>query len=146
MKTNTKNLEVIKYKEEKVITFQEGIPGFEDLTKFILLEDKETEVFLYLQSVEDKNICFVITDPYAFKPNYAPIINESYFEKLGGGDNEDFALYVVTCIKEVIQESTVNLAGPILIHTKNMKGIQVITEDKTYQTKHRIIDLLEERG
>lgn len=146
MKIDTRNLGVVEYKEEKVIVFQEGIPGFEELTRFILLEDKEIEGFLYLQSVEDKNICFVMTDPYNLKLDYTPSINESYFEKLGGGADEDFALYAIACIKEVIQESTINLAGPILIHTKNMKGIQVITEDKVYQTKHRMIDLLEERG
>lgn len=145
MKIDTRTLGVVEYKEEKVIVFQEGIPGFEELTRFILLEDKEVGCFLYLQSVEDKNICFVMTDPYSFKADYAPTINENYFEKLGGGDDEDFALYAITCVKEVVQESTINLAGPILIHTKNMKGIQVITEDKVYQTKHRMIDLLEER-
>ncbi len=137
--------QMINGQKNKVITFEEGIPGFEELTQFTLLEEEKTDTFVYLQSIENEHICFVITDPYKFKEDYAPVINESYFDKLGGGADEEFALYAVVCLKENIEESTLNLAGPILIHTKNMKGIQVITEEKIYRTKHRIVDLLKER-
>ncbi|MBP3889444.1 MAG: flagellar assembly protein FliW [Cellulosilyticum sp.] len=137
------NIEEIK--QEKIITFEEGIPGFEYLTKFIILENPQTSAFLHLQSLEDENICFIITDPYRFKQDYAPVISEVYFDKLGGGKDDEFAIYTVVCLQEVLEEGTINLAGPLLIHTKNMKGIQVITEDRMYRTKHRIVDLLKER-
>ena len=39
----------------KIIEFKEGIPGFEALRKFILIEDAESK-FCYLQSVEE--YCF----------------------------------------------------------------------------------------
>lgn len=145
MQIDTRNFGNIEVLEEKIIYFKEGLPGFEKLKQFILLEEGESP-FHYLQAIEDKDICFVIADPYYFRKDYAPVINESYFKKLGEGDNEAFALYAITCLKEPMQESTLNLAGPLLIHVENKLGVQVITEDKIYTTKHKLIDLMQERG
>ncbi len=145
MKINTRNFGDIEIQGEKVITFKEGIPGFEDLKEFILIEEKDS-VFHYLQSVEDEQICFVIADPYYFKKDYKPTIKESYFEKLGGGDNEVFSLYVIVTLKDQVENSTLNLAGPLLIHVENRQGVQVITEDADYTTRHKLLDLIKERS
>ena len=142
MKLTTRNFGEIEIAEEKIIVFEEGLPGFETLHRFIFI-DSEEGVFNYLQSIEDGDLCFVITDPYQVFKEYAPVINESYFEKLGGGKNEDFAIYSVVCIRDSIDESTINLAGPLLIQTEYKKGIQVITEDRKYSTKHKLVNLLD---
>lgn len=145
MKINTRNFGEIEIQEEKTITFKEGIPGFEDLKQFILIEKKD-DVFHYLQPIEDGDICFVITDPYYFKKNYAPTIREHYFERLGEGDNDAFTLYAIVTLRDAVEKSTLNLAGPLLIHVENRQGIQVITEDRIYTTKHKLVDLIKERG
>lgn len=138
MKLTTRNFGEIEVLEEKLIIFEEGLPGFEALHKFVMIESEEG-VFHYLQSVEDTNVCFVITDPYAFFESYAPTISEKYFEKLGGGEDDDFAIYAVVCIKDPLSESTINLAGPLLIQTEYKKAIQVITEDKQYSPRQKLI-------
>lgn len=129
-------------KENKYITFPEGIPGFEELKTFYFI--KEETDFYYLQSTEQPEICFVIVDPYEFKADYSPTIRESYFEKIGGGSSDEFALYTMVTLRESLNESTLNLAGPILIHIENRKGIQVVVEDKAYTTRHKLIDLINE--
>ena len=138
MKITTRSFGEIEVSEDKIITFEEGIPGFESLQRFIILESEEG-AFHYLQSVDNGDVRFVIADPYQLIKEYAPVINESYFEKLGGGNNEEFAVYSVVCFREPIDESTINLAGPILIQTEYRKGIQVITEDKKYSPRHKFI-------
>lgn len=145
MKIDTKAFGEMQVQEEKVITFKDGIPGFEDLKKFILIEQPDG-VFHYLQSIEDGDICFIITDPHYFKNDYAPTINESYFQKLGGGDNESFSIYSIVTFKDTVENSTINLAGPLLIHVENRQGVQVIIEDKGYTTKHMLVDLRGERS
>ena len=115
MSTQTKSKQNVKESnitETKVIEFPEGLPGFENLTKFIILEEPEAKEFMHLQSVEEKDVSFLITDPYRFKTDYAPIINEAYFEKLGGGADDEFVLYTIACIRENVKDSTLNLAGP----------------------------------
>ncbi len=146
MKVNTHIFGSIEIREDKVITFNDGLPGFEELRKFGIIETEEQGPFKHLQSLEDGNICFAIVDPYFFKKDYAPIISENYFEKLGGGEDTNFAIYSIVCLKTPLEESTLNLAGPILIHINNRLGLQVVTEEKMYKTKHRLIDLIKERG
>ncbi|MBE6024129.1 MAG: flagellar assembly protein FliW [Cellulosilyticum sp.] len=143
MKMNTRNFGEIEINKDKIITFKEGIPGFEELHQFIFM-DSQNPTFHYLQSIENGDICFVIVNPYELKQDYAPIINEEYFEKLGGGSDKQFALYSIVCLKNPIEESTVNLAGPLVIHIENKLGIQVVTEEKMYSTRHKLVDLKRE--
>ncbi len=134
-----------KINKEDMIVFEEGIPGFEHLTEFVMLED-EAGVSYYLQSVQDQAISFAIINPFLLVSDYAPYINESYFSKLGGGHSEDYAMYVIITLKKTLQESSVNLQAPLLIHATKRKGVQVIVEDKHYTTQHKIAHLLQERG
>lgn len=143
MKVQTRYFGEVEIQDEKVITFEEGLPGFEDFKKFAVL-DTEKGTFNYLQCIEDKNVCFVVTDPYEFKEDYAPHISEGYFEKLGGGDSKEFIIWVIACLKEDMAKSTINLAGPLLINLNTKKAIQVIIEDKKYKSRHTLEELLEE--
>lgn len=141
MRLNTANFGTLEVGEDKFIIFKDGIPGFKELKKYILIES-ENGKFQYLQSVEDSDVCFTMLNPYSIKEDYAPVISESYFEKLGGGKSEEFTLYVVVCLRDPIEESTVNLAGPLLIHVDRRVGVQVITEDKHYTTRHNLLELI----
>lgn len=138
----------IEIDKDKIIEFKEGIPGFETLRKFILIEDEESK-FCYLQSVEEGAIAFTIISPEWVKSDYTPCIGESYFEKLGGGKTEDFVLYNIVAVRQPIEETTVNLQAPLLIHTTRRLGVQAIVEGKDYQVRHKLIELIEliqERG
>lgn len=131
--------------DAKKILFKEGIPGFEYLREFIILEDEEQEFFC-LQSVEEPMISFVIVDPFLLKPDYAPEVNKSYFEKLGVKDSKLVTLFVIATIRENIEESTVNLQAPLMIHIEERTGVQAILDDKIYHAKHKIVDLIMERS
>lgn len=139
MKLNTRNFGEIKVDDDKVIHFEEGLPGFEHLHYFVFV-DSEEGVFNYLQAVEDPDICFIITNPYTFVESYEPSIQENYFEKLGGGATEHFVLFTIVCLRRPIETSTINLAAPVLIQTEHKKGIQVILEDKKYHSKYKFIN------
>ncbi|MDF2595977.1 MAG: Flagellar assembly factor FliW [Clostridia bacterium] len=131
--------------DTKKILFKEGIPGFEELKEFIILEDEGKE-FYYLQAVNEPIISFVIIDPSLLKSDYAPVIPKSYFEKLGAKEGEAVTAFVIATIRENMEESTVNLQAPLLIHIENRIGVQAILEDKSYHSRHKIADLIKERG
>ncbi|WP_069998877.1 flagellar assembly protein FliW [Cellulosilyticum sp. I15G10I2] len=137
----------IEINENKKIIFKEGIPGFETLKEYILLEDEDIESpFKYLQSAQQEDVCFVILNPYMFNINYTPTIKEEYFEKLGGGKDEDFFIFVITTVGKTLEETTVNLMAPLLIHQETRLGLQVIVEEDAYTTKHPILDFKTERS
>ena len=147
MKLKTRNVGEIDIDEKKIITFKEGIFGFSAYTRYIFVEDEDKESpFIYMQSIDDGDICFILANPGAFAQGYNPKINEEYFQKLGGGDNSDFVLLVITNLSNSDNEATVNLLAPILIQKNTRLGLQLILESTQYTVRHRIIDLLEEGG
>lgn len=129
--------------QDKYITFPEGIPGFETLTQFHLI--KEQGAFCLLQSIEQPEIGFTLLDPSQLNIKYNPLIPKNYFEKIGDGEDNEYAVYVVTTIRENISDCTVNLAGPLLIHTEKRVGIQVIVGNEEYQVRHKLEDLIRGR-
>ncbi|MDR3556400.1 MAG: flagellar assembly protein FliW [Syntrophobacteraceae bacterium] len=62
MQVNTSRFGTIQIEEKELITFPWGIPGFESLKSFVLLEYKNGP-FQWLQSVEDPGVAFVVCAP-----------------------------------------------------------------------------------
>ena len=54
MKLKTRFFGEIEIDEKKVIDFEEGLPGFENLRKFLFMTDENEDApFCWLQSIED---------------------------------------------------------------------------------------------
>ena len=71
MKIDTRNFGKIEIEEEKVISFPDGIPGFQDEKRFVIINNPDKEnPFQWLQSVNNPNLAFVIINPFFIKPNY----------------------------------------------------------------------------
>lgn len=145
MKLQTRNFGEITFDEAKQIIFNEGIPGFRELKKYIIVEEDESP-FVYLQSTEDGDIRFVMINPYDIKKDYIADVKDSYVEMLGGGEAQDFSIFVIVTVPEKIESATVNLVAPILIQNETRLGMQIILDQAGYNTRHRIIDLLKEGG
>ena len=56
--------------EERVISFVHSMPGFEGLKRFILINHDEEGVFKWLQSAENPDIAFLLTDPTQYLKEY----------------------------------------------------------------------------
>jgi len=68
MKINTNYHGEIELREEDILTLVNGMLGFEDIEKFVLI--KEEDIFVeYLQSVKD-DIAFAVMDPFIIKQDY----------------------------------------------------------------------------
>ncbi|WP_077369563.1 flagellar assembly protein FliW [Anaerosalibacter sp. Marseille-P3206] len=147
MKLHTSSFGEIEINEEGILTFPEGIPGFEDLKKYIIINNPDEEnPFHWLQSVDNGDLAFVIINPFFIKPDYDIVIPQSALEKLKIKDESDVVLYSIVVVPEKIEDMTVNLTGPIVINIKEKLAKQVILEDKRYTTKHYIFKTEESRG
>ncbi len=125
----------------KPITFDRGILGLEDCKNYIIVQDQDSFLY-YLQSQDDTNIEFVIISPHVFVETYEPLIAESYLEEIGGGDDENFAVYLIVKLAKEMNDITVNLQAPILIHLETYKGVQVIIEDNKYSIRANLAKLI----
>jgi flagellar assembly factor FliW len=121
-----------------VITFPEGLVGFQDYTQFVLICPKEGSQFRWLQSVEDPNVAFLSTVPFQYVPDYSPVIPSKAAKSLGLGKEAQPLVFVTVSIPRGRPEDmTLNLAGPIIINPETRKGKQVILENDSYSVRHR---------
>ncbi|PLX91422.1 MAG: flagellar assembly protein FliW [Desulfuromonas sp.] len=134
MKTIQSRFGEIEYDPENVVTFPEGLIGFENLRDFIVMPNKKEGLLFWIQSVEDPEVALVLTDPTNFFLTYKVVPEEGERAKLDISEEDDsYSLVVVTVSPQ--QEVTFNLMAPILFAPKTNRAIQVILEKSGYSTR-----------
>lgn len=139
MNIKTKFLGEVEIEQSEILTFENGLPGFQEFTKFILLGlDADLPIAL-LQSTEKEQIGFVVGYPFAFKHDYAFDLSEEDKEQLQLEDESEVASYTVLTLKENFADSTINLMAPIVINTKQKIGKQIVLQDsEKYPLRYKI--------
>jgi len=124
----------IEYDPTNLLHFPAGMIGFPTLHDFIVMPNKKEGPLFWIQSVDDPDIAFVLTDPSNFFLDYnvQPGTSERTILQIEEND-KCFALSVVTVPPD--QKITVNLAAPIFFSPKTNRAIQVIIENTEYKSK-----------
>lgn len=134
MKTIATRFGEVSYDPANLLHFPAGLIGFPNLRDFIVMPNKKNGPLFWIQSVDDGDLAFVLTDPTNFFLNYKVSPEESEKRLLHiDNDDECYALSVVTVPPD--KNITLNLAAPILFSPKSNRAIQVILENSDYQTK-----------
>ena len=146
MQLSTIHIGEIEYQVENIIHFNSGIPGFETFTKYIIVLSGNDELpFHYLQSIEDANIAFVITNPFIFAPEYDFELPEEYAEKIKITEPTDLSIYAIVNIPQNVSETTMNLAAPILVNNLANLGCQAILPNRD-DIKYKIFKDVSNKG
>ena len=75
--------------EEVMIDFPNGVYAFEENHRFVLLSPcGENKYPMWLQSVDDQNLCFIVFDPREFVPDYSVELDAETKKLLGGNSTE----------------------------------------------------------
>ncbi|WP_125152127.1 flagellar assembly protein FliW [Clostridium rectalis] len=138
MKINTKCHGEIQYSEEDIITFEKGIPAFNNLTKFIVFKLQQNEVFSIIHSIEDLSIGIPVISPFVICKDYEVKLSEKLIESLKIEDEKDVMLLNTVTINSDIKNITCNLRAPIIINIKERLGEQIILCNESYNIKHPI--------
>ena len=115
MRVETKWFGTIEIGEDKIITFEKGLIGFEDSRRFTIVYNSENEnetSIMWLQSVDNVSLALPIMKPEIVIDNYDPVVEDELIYALG--DNID-----------------------------TLKGVQVIADNEDYQVRYPIYDVLE---
>lgn len=129
----------IEYENENIITFKKEIPGFDGLTKFILVDLKEYEPFKLLQSLEDDEIGFIVTSPFEFHEDYEVNLNKEIISRLDIKEEKDVIIVTTITLNSNPKKITTNLKAPIIINNDNKFGEQIILDDLKYEIKQPLI-------
>ena len=147
LEINSKPYGKVKVSQDQLLTFPNGLLGFDTLSQYYLL-DREESPFFWLQSVDVTEVAFVIINPQVFKSDYRLELTTQDFYDIGltsEKEIEDNLLHyvIVTIPPDDPNNMTANLLGPIIINKKTKAGKQALSLNSEYNVRHNILDELE---
>lgn len=117
-----------------VVTFAEGLPGFEGCRRFVLVSSPAVAPFTVLQGLDGPAPpAFIALDPAQVAPGYAVELDASDYARLGAGPQSPLLWLAIVAAHSV---ATVNLRAPLVINPASMRGIQVMPADSPYPLDH----------
>lgn len=135
----------VQIAQEDVINFPEGILGFNDLRRFVLLDDPNDEIFAWLQSCEVPDIAFPILEPEIFAAEYKPVLTKNDNELIRLEAGQSPRAFAIITIPEDPTLMTANLKAPILINVKLKMARQCVLQDNQLQIREPIFAKLQQR-
>lgn len=114
MKLQNSQFGEIEFDENLIITFEEGIIGFEQLKKYLLINLGD-DLFLWLTSVEEPEIIFPLFGIRVLMDDFKQIEN-----------NEAFG---IVKLNQDPAKITINLKAPVYIDQNEKKGFQKILDE-----------------
>lgn len=138
MKLDTKYHSGVEYEEKDIIYFKKGLPGFEDLKKFIVYPVEENNIFSILQSIEQEKVGILVISPFTVCKDYEVKLTDEQISNLKIKSEEDVWILNTVTINSDYKEITTNLRAPIIINIKEEIGEQIILKNEDYKIKHPI--------
>lgn len=125
--------------EGRLLIFENGLVGFPGLSRYALIATGSRSSFYWLQSIDEPNLAFVVTDPRLFVPDYDLVLRVEDGQRLGAAPDGMLQLFVI--VNKVDGVLTGNLQGPIAVNPANMHAAQLVLSEKKYSTRHPLIRL-----
>jgi len=129
----------VEVKASSVVTFPDGVPGFERCQRFGLVSVDDEAPFLRLLSIDEPAVGFVILSPMLLWKDYNPQMGAEDLEGLEVQTPDELEMYCIVTLSESPDQVTANLKGPIAINTRTMTARQLILMDDRYNTKHGLL-------
>ena len=120
---------------EKILRFEDGIPGFPSLRQFALMDVEPGAAFQFLQSLEDPEVSMVVTVPWLFFPDYAPELSDAERTELQLDRPEDAIIFCPVTLNSQERTIYLNLLGPFVVNSKTRSGRQLVLADSGYPVR-----------
>ena len=124
-----------------VIRFPEGLPGFESLRQFVLLQDADLLPIVFLVSLSEPRIHLPVTLTHHLRPDYQFRLSDEDRRTLSLAENaapgKNFLCLAVLNLGDGTRPCA-NLLAPIVINIANSTAKQVIQIETPYSTASEI--------
>lgn len=123
----------LPYDESDILTFDEGLIGLPHLRRMVLVRQLDIFPFLWLASLDDSEIAFLVIDAHTLYPDYQPTIANETSAKISLDlEQTPLALAIVTIAQDWTR-STVNLRAPLFVNAAAMSGAQTALVSSVYK-------------
>ncbi len=132
-------LENLVFQERDVVHFKNGIPGFDQFKRYVLVSVEEHKPFQWLVCVDNRSLRFALINPLCFRPDYNPRISKEQLEELEIENKADLTIFTIITLNTPIMKSTANLMGPLFVNIKKNLGKQIVLDDDSYSTREPLM-------
>lgn len=135
---------------ETLITFPDGLPGFESAREFKLFHEEGKPTVYWLQSVDDPDLSFSVAQPQLFSLAYEVSLSDAEAERIKLQDPAD-AVILLLLSKPVesgedhgydAEQAGVhsNIRAPLIINGRERLGLQKVINTLEHTTLLRAVD------
>lgn len=135
----------IQVQPEDLLTFAEGILGFADLKKFVLLDDPNDDIFAWLQSCDESGVAFPILEPELFSENHKITLAKSDYEALKMTSADSARAFCIITIPDDPTQMTANMKAPVMINVSLKIARQCVLQDNHLAIREPIFLKLQQR-
>jgi flagellar assembly factor FliW len=138
----TRYFNQLEYTGDAPFQFAAGIPGFEDHTSFLFIQQPHTNPLVFMQSLHDPAVCFIGLPAAVVEPDYRLELSPEEAIALGLAPNEvppNASEQLVSLVLLTFAENTepvANLMSPIVLNPRTHRGIQAIQLGSSYSLRH----------
>ena len=124
--------------DSQVLLFANGIAGFPDCTRWILI-DGERPGTAWLQSADMCSLAFLLVDPFLFFDGFSVDLSPHDARRVWADDASQLAVFaIVTFPASTTDPATANLQGPIVINVARRRAAQIVLNDGPWGVRQPI--------
>ena len=131
-------METVRVSTEVILTFPEGMPGFERHHRYALLQDAKLAPFFWLQSLHDPLVGFLVITPGLLVSDYSFDIADPDIELLGLAEPSEARVLSILVVPEDVRAMTANMQAPIIINPVKRIAKQVILTDERFPLRYPV--------
>lgn len=130
---NSSLLGQVEVDENTIITFEAGLPAFENCTRFKLFHeaDSDNPSVFWMQSLDNPDVLFSVTDPQKLGIRYEIELSQDEVAALALSRQEDAAI-LLTIYRELpsdeanpaLSQLRANVRNPLIINLATQKALQ----------------------
>ena len=134
---NTVRFGEVDIDESRIFDFVMPVIGFNELTKFIILEPNEGTLFKWLQSTEDASLAFPIISVASLDYDYSVDLSDNVINVLEITNPESLLVMNITSIpQDNPRGTTINLLAPLIFNLDNQKAGQIVLSGSGYDISY----------
>ena len=134
---NTSKFGEIEIEEDKIFNFVLPVIGFDELTKFIILDPKKDTLFKWLQSIEDPSLAFPIISVATLNYDYSIDLSDGVVNSLDIKNPDSLLVMNITSIpQDNPRGTTINLLAPLIFNLDNYSAGQIVLSGSGYDISY----------
>jgi flagellar assembly factor FliW len=146
----TKYFGELPLEENAQIEFPWGLPGFEQRRRFVAIRVPRTDPLVFLQSLDDPELCFVTLPARDADPGYRLRLSDDDMGRLDlpvsrqPRIGREVQCLVVLAIRD--SGTTANLLAPVVINPASMKAVQAVNDSAAYSHQAHLAQMVTPMG